>query len=118
MLLGNMVGSATDNTQHCTISSTVEAEYVPLGDGIPSAAAVRYARMCRCDEDEGVNVLAEKSLSSTRSRCIDVRCHFVRELVTLGDVNIHHVSSKEQHADAITRALGTAGLKRTARVFL
>ena len=37
---------------------------------------------------------------------IDVRLHFVRDLADAGEVQLHHVSTDKQIADALTKPLG------------
>lgn len=40
-----------------------------------------------------------------RSKHIDIRYHFIRECVENGEITVHHVCSKEQKADILTKAL-------------
>ena len=44
-------------------------------------------------------------MSSARTKHIDVRHHFVRKLVSDGEIKVIHVASEEQHADVMTKAL-------------
>ena len=46
-------------------------------------------------------------MSSSKSKHIDVRHHFLRELVTKGEIEIIHVLSEYQHADFLTKSLNT-----------
>ena len=57
------------------------------------------------EDNEGAIVLAENPLSSCRSKHIDVRHHFLRNLTEEGVIEITHVPSEEQHADILTKAL-------------
>ena len=58
------------------------------------------------EDNEGASILAENSQGSHRSKHIDVRFHFLRELVRLGQVKIHSIDSAEQHAGILTKPLG------------
>ena len=55
--------------------------------------------------------LAENPLSSARSKHIDVRLHFVRELLRAKKIDILFVASKEQHADILTKSLAATPFK-------
>ncbi|CAN0003584.1 unnamed protein product, partial [Sphacelaria rigidula] len=57
------------------------------------------------ESNKGANALAEGPLSSSSSKHVDVRCHFVRELVSNGDITVDHTAGKEQCADILTTAL-------------
>lgn len=52
--------------------------------------------------------LAKNPVFHGRSKHIDLRFHFIRECVERGEVIIKHVSSEEQKADIMTKALSTA----------
>lgn len=41
-----------------------------------------------------------------KSKHIDVRFHFIRECIERGEVVVKHVSTQEQQADILTKALG------------
>ena len=56
--------------------------------------------MCSGFEDnQGAIALAENPLRSARSKHIDARFHFVRELLRAKKIGIQFVASAEQHAD-------------------
>ncbi|CAN0095801.1 unnamed protein product [Pylaiella littoralis] len=48
--------------------------------------------------------LIQNPLSSSRSKHIDVRFHFIRELL-IGVISVEQVRMDEQHADVLTKAL-------------
>ncbi|CAB1096235.1 unnamed protein product [Ectocarpus sp. CCAP 1310/34] len=83
-------------TQKCVSLSTSEAEYIAMGDGVKEALFVNGM----------LQFLRPKNpLSSSRSKHIDVRHHFLRNLTEEGVIEVTHVPSKEQHADILTKAL-------------
>ena len=58
------------------------------------------------DEDnEGAILIAKHPISNSNSKYIDVRHHFLRELVERKEIEIFHVASQYQHADFLTKAL-------------
>ncbi|CAM9207294.1 unnamed protein product, partial [Sphacelaria rigidula] len=50
-----------------------------------------------------------------RSTHIDVRCHFIQDLVRAKAIRIVHVGSEWQHADILTKSLPLTLLKRHRR---
>ena len=56
-------------------------------------------------DNEGAIALANNPLSSARTKHIDVRFHFIRELVRSKTISVKYVPTKEQHADILTKAL-------------
>ena len=64
------------------------------------------------------NETAENPLSSGRSKHIDVRWHFIRELVENKELKVVHVASEWQHADILTKALHVKLFKRHRKALL
>ena len=58
------------------------------------------------EDNQGVLQLSKNPVSTPNSKHIDVRHHFLRELVCQGDIIIvNHVPSEYQHADILTKVL-------------
>ena len=57
------------------------------------------------EDNEGAKAMVENLLSSGRSKHIDVRWHFIRELVGKKEPKVVHLASEWQHADILTKAL-------------
>ena len=53
----------------------------------------------------GAISLANNPLSSARTKHIDVRYHFIRELVRSKTIRVQYVTSAQQHADILTKPL-------------
>ena len=70
------------------------------------------------EDNEGAKVLAENPLSSVRTKHIDVRYHFLREFVKRNEIAIHHVQSKDQHADILPKPLGRDAFSRHRRFLM
>ena len=49
--------------------------------------------------------LSKNPVSNSNSKHIDVRHHFLREVVRQGDIIVSHVPSEYQHADRLTKVL-------------
>ena len=103
-------------TQRCVTLSTSEAEYVALGDAAKELLfLIRVLRFrlpgkaIPCfpifDDNQCTVQLSQNPLSKSNSKHIDVRHHFLRELVRQGDISVSHVPSGYQHAYIFTKAL-------------
>ena len=57
------------------------------------------------ENNQGAMALAENPLSSARSKHIDVRFHFVRELLRAKKIDIQLLASEEHHADILMKSL-------------
>lgn len=115
------LGSATVNwgsKKQCSVAlSTCEAEYHAM-----SVAAQEIVWMRRVLQEAGISVAdstpllsdnqsgiawatGEKS-PSVRAKHIDIRVHFIRELVARKEIEVLYVPSEENDADMMTKPLG------------
>jgi hypothetical protein len=77
---------------------------------------VKLPMILRCD-NQGAIFLA-KNETSSRTKHIDVRYHYIRELVENGVIAIEYVNTKENIADALTKNLpGDQYERLLARIF-
>ena len=102
-------------TQKCVTLSTSEAEYVALGDAVKELLFLRQiwrfmlpSKVMPCfpvfEDNQGAVQLAQNPVTSSNSKHIDVRHHFLREHVRQRDVKVVQVPSEFQHADILTKA--------------
>ena len=108
--------SCYSKTQKCVTLSTTPAEYVAMLD---VAKEILFLRLVwrfmlpregmPCvplfEENEGAIQIAKHQISNSNSKHIDLRHHFLRELVEGKEIEIIHVASQYQHADFLTKAL-------------
>ena len=103
-------------TQKCVTLCTFEAEYVALGDAMKELLFLRQVwrfmipgKGMPCfpvfEDNEGALQLTKNPVSNSNSKHIDVRHHFLRELVRQGDISVNRVRSEYQHADILTNVL-------------
>ena len=89
--MGGTVVSHASKTQHIVSLSTSKVEYVAAGDGVKEALFVRAVlsfialETCRAstkvlEDNQGAKTLIENPLSFARSKRIDVRFHFIRDI--------------------------------------
>ena len=114
--------SHESKTQRVVSLSTSEEEYIAAGDGVKQALSVRAvlsliapvtrgASIKGFKDNQGAKALIENSLTSARSKHIDVRFHFIRDLVRTLKISVEYVASAEQHASILTKALSRANLQ-------
>ena len=70
------------------------------------------------EDNEGAKAMAESPFSSGRSKHIDVRWHFIRELARKKELKVVHLASEWQHADILTKALHVTLFKRHPKALL
>ena len=110
-------------TQNCVTFSTTKAEYVVMADGVKEALYVRgilaflmpslgSMSIGEYEDNTGVIDLAKNPLSSSNSKHIDVRHHFLREMDASGDIYLPHLWSEDQHAYILTTAIGRESFER------
>ena len=103
-------------TQKCVTLSTSEAEYVALGDAVKELLFLRQVwsfmlpiKVMPCspvfEDNQGDVQLAQNPVTNSNSKHIDVRHHFLRELVRQRNIKVVQVPSEFQHADILTKAL-------------
>ena len=68
-----------------------------LGEGMPCFPVF--------EDDQSALQLSKNPVSNSNSKAIDVRYHFLRELVRQGDIIVNHVPSEYQHTDVLTKVL-------------
>ena len=57
-------------------------------------------------DNKSAIALAKNPVHHDRSKHIDAKFHFIRDCVEHGEVQLDHVGSDDQMADALTKALG------------
>ena len=128
VMLGNAAVYAASCIQHCVTLSTTEVEYVALAEGAKEGMFVRSVlsfaqpnvyEITLMEDNEGDKaIMAESPLSSGRSKHIDVRWHFIRELVEKKELKVVIVASEWHHGVIRTKALHVKLFKRHRKTIL
>eukprot|EP00253_Pinus_taeda_P012378 PITA_12378 len=113
--MGSRAISWASKTQCIVALSTVEAEYVAATAA--ACQAVWMRRMLRslgqeqekatvifCDNSSTI-ALSKNSVFHKRTKHIDTRFHYIRELVSNGEIVLEHCRTQEQVADILTKPL-------------
>eukprot|EP00953_Heterococcus_sp_UTEX-ZZ885_P007018 4277-Heterococcus_DN1.PRE.1 len=105
-----------------TLSST-EAEYVALCSAAQEAVYLRRLFESIGEVQSGATVIFEDNMStmalalreqadcSDRTKHIDVRYHYTRELITSNQIRLEHVATQFQLADMLTKNLDKVKVK-------
>jgi len=94
--------------------STVEAEYIATSMANCKAVWLRKlfgdlfeqvldTTMIYCDKC-GIH-LAQNPIFHDKGKHIEIRYHYIRDMVQTGAVTLHHISTDEQIVDILTNAL-------------
>jgi len=108
--------SCISKTQNCVTTSTTQAEYVSMAMVAHDILFLRQVWRFMLpkagmpciplfEDNEGAIQIAKHPISNSNSKHIDVRHHFLRELVERKELEIIHVASRYQHADFLTKPL-------------
>ena len=104
-------------TQKCTTLSSSEEEYVAMAEGFKKAVFLRsvwrfllpdFGDPCIqvFEYNNGAIQVGVNPVTNSNSKHVDVRHHFLRELVEKRGCSISHVQSNFQHANFLTKPLG------------
>lgn len=112
--------------QRCVALSSCEAEFMAATAAACQSVWLRKLLQQVTNEIVGPMVLfldnksaidlAKNPVFHGRSKHIDVRYHFIRECIERGEIVVKHVSSENQRADILTKALPTIRFERMRKL--
>ena len=113
-VLDNTVSWATKK-QSTTALSSCEAEYVALTAGINEACWIKYVlrdlrvgrteRILIFEDNQSAIKVSQTPANTKRLKHIDVKYHYIKQLVEEGTIELKHISSKNQIADILTKGV-------------
>jgi len=111
--LGNNLISWFSKKHNCVSLSTVEAEYIAVGSSCSQLVWMKQmlkeynveqdVLTLYCDNLSAINIF-KNPIQHSRTKHIDIRHHFIRDLVEEKVVTLEHVDTKEQLTDIFTKA--------------
>eukprot|EP00253_Pinus_taeda_P006143 PITA_06143 len=114
--MGSGAISWTSKKQHIVLLSTAKAEYVAATAAACQAVWMRRMLRSLCQEQAQATVifcdnssaiaLSKNSVFHTRTKHIDTKFHYIRELVNNGEIILKHCRTQEQVIDILTKPLG------------
>jgi len=120
--IGESVISWRSKKQPVVALSTSEAEYIALSEGIRESVWIKgmlqELKLMKADdaievfEDNNACIsIAENDGVSERVKHIDVKFHYIRDMVKRSEVKLMRIGTKDQIADVMTKALGKEKFK-------
>lgn len=107
--------------QRTVALSSTEAEYVALSEATKEAVYLRNflkevkfsklvvnATMIYCD-NQGAQSLMRNPVHHSRTKHIDIRYHYVRQVFEKGDIDVNYIPTNEMVADVLTKGLPKPG---------
>jgi hypothetical protein len=95
--------------------SSTEAEYLSLSDAVKEAIWLKgmlaeltgkeQSAVTIYGDNQGCLKLAETDSYHSRTKHIDIRAHFLREVIERGDVALEYVRTEDMTADVMTKGL-------------
>ena len=112
--LGNNLVSWFSKKQNCVSLSTAEAEYIAAGSSCSQMIWMKQmlteynvtqdVMTLYCDNLSTINI-SKNPIQHSRTKHIDIRHHFIRDLVEEKTIKLEHVATEIQLADLFTKAL-------------
>nr|ABA91380.1 retrotransposon protein, putative, Ty1-copia subclass [Oryza sativa Japonica Group] len=110
--IGGCAVSWKANLQATVALSTTEAEYMAISEACKETIWLRglYTELCGvtscinifCDSQSAI-CLTKDQMFHERTKHIDVRYHFIRSVITEGDVKVCKISTHDNPADMMTK---------------
>ena len=114
--LGSGAVTWTSKKQQAVSLFSTEAEYIGI---VKAGCEVVWLRRMLGDmqmsptgpttlfvDNEGVIKLAQNPVFHERTKHVDVHCHYIRQLVEDGTIDLQYVPTTDQTADILTKPLG------------
>ncbi|RVX00023.1 Retrovirus-related Pol polyprotein from transposon TNT 1-94 [Vitis vinifera] len=108
------------NLQSVVALSTTEAEYMAMTEAVKEAiwlkgiteelAMYRGKVVVYCDNQSAIHLAKNQSFHE-RSKHIDVRLHFVRDIIAAGEIGVGKVHTKDNPSDMLTKSLNVTKFK-------
>jgi hypothetical protein len=108
--------SWTSRAQKTIALSSTEAEYMALSDcsrqvvwmhTLLGELGFHLEPIPICGDNQGSIFIASNPVTEKRSKHIDIRYHYVREVISRGITNIYFIDGEENPADLLTKNLGS-----------
>ncbi|CAH2089057.1 unnamed protein product [Euphydryas editha] len=114
--LGGSTVNWESRKQRCVALSSTEAEYLAIGDACKELCFVRnfmneiFGKQFVCkvysDNQSALRLLEVKEYCHRKTKHIDIRYHFVKDLIKNNNVITEYMSTEHMIADVLTKPLG------------
>jgi hypothetical protein len=124
--------SWTSTKQRCVATSTTESEYIALSEACKQGqwlrALLRELQRTKLlgeglampiySDNQACIALAKDPVAHSRTKHIDVRYHYIRELVVGGKTTVDYCPTADMTADILTKPLSLQGFQRCRQKLL
>ena len=113
--LANGIFSWTSHTQKTVALSSTEAEYMVLSDcshqvvwvkTLLSEIGFNLTTIPICSDNQGSIFIASNPVTEKRSKHIDIRYHYIRDVIAAGHIKVYFIDGENNPADMFTKSLG------------
>ena len=114
-MIGGVPVSWKSKRQQTVALSTAEAEYMALSDASREVTWLRRILLnFNCeqvsptvvfDDNQGCIALAKNPVEHERTKHIDIRYHFIREMVESKVIDVQYIRSEDMLADLLTKGV-------------
>ncbi|KAH8280202.1 hypothetical protein KR054_009581, partial [Drosophila jambulina] len=103
--------------QRTVVLSSTEADYMALSDSSKEAVHLRsfltevlgqLKTTVIHNDYQGAGQLARNPVFHKRTKHVDIRHHFIRELIEEGTISVNYILTTEMPADILTKGLGAS----------
>jgi len=115
--LGGNTISWKSGLQRVVALSTTESEYMSLTEAVKEAVWLKgllkefgYNQKSVeifCDSQSAI-ALSKNNVHHERTKHIDVKCHYIREIIASGDIDVVKISTEKNPADIFTKTLAVS----------
>lgn len=113
--LSNAAISWKSQKQRSVALSSTEAEYMALSEAMKEAIHLKgfinelglhdLEEIIIYNDNRGAKLLAESHVFHQRTKHIDIRYHFIRDVISKRSIKLDHMPTEEMPADVLTKAL-------------
>ncbi|MGV7994806.1 Ty1/Copia family ribonuclease HI, partial [Mycobacterium kansasii] len=112
--IGNCLVSWFSKKQNSISLSTAEAEYIAAGNACTQLVWMQRmlsdyeikqdSMLLYCDNSSAINI-SKNPIQHSRTKHIDIRFHYIRELVEGKIISLEYIPTEDQRADIFTKPL-------------
>ena len=112
--IGNTPTSWSSKLQHCVSTSTAESEYYSISEGskhglwyiiLLNELNINVNYITISVDNKAAIYMSNNQTINPKSKHIDIRFHYIRELISQNKVKLKYIKSERNLADGITKYL-------------
>lgn len=129
LVAGAPVSWSSRKQKGTTALSTTEAEYLAMAAAVQDIVWIRRwmaeigekqsgATQLMVDNQAAISIATKGSIGHNRTKHIDVKFHFIKDVITEGSVTVQYVATADNLADPFTKALPNLPFNRHICTFM